>query len=170
MMILSCSAILICVMVTKACVPSVCCVSPPTFASERKLESHSACSPVPSGGISAGGLAGSNVRLAKATGSLSTVAAGAEDCRNDDRVPQPKPPATSAPSNTQSQVDPRGDILPPASILRIRRGPGYGLVGLECCERHCYSHQHELLCFAYLNSSFPKNTFPKNTLTPENWR
>src|SRR5262245_84046 len=51
---------------------------PPTLASEMKFESHSASSPWPRAGISAGGLAGSNKRRKKTTGCFSMIgAAGA---------------------------------------------------------------------------------------------
>src|ERR1700747_812005 len=115
MVMLSCSVILIPVMVTNACVASVCCVSPPTRASDKKLESHSASSPVPSRGISDGGLAGSNVRLANVNGCLSIVAADAcplwprEVCPSEDRPRQLSPPMMSTPRNAQSQIEPRED-------------------------------------------------------------
>src|SRR5260370_36715820 len=98
MLMLSCSAILICVMVTVACVASVCRDSPRTVALDRKLESHSALSPGARGGISLGGAAGSNVRFAKATGCLLIVGTAASLIwRRDDRSCQRKHPRRRAP-------------------------------------------------------------------------
>ena len=68
MVTLSCSVTLTCVTVTRAWVASVFSVRPPMLTSDRKLDSHSASSPGAKGGISGGGLAGSKVRSAKATG------------------------------------------------------------------------------------------------------
>ena len=71
-------------MVTTACVGSTILELPPTFALERKFESHSACSPSPSGGMSGGGFAGSKVRSLKFTGAFVTVGlAGSLNCPGD---------------------------------------------------------------------------------------
>src|SRR5260370_31021024 len=108
MLMLSCSVILICVMVTIACVASVCRDLPRTLALDRKLESHSALSPGARGGISLGGAAGSNVRFAKATGCL--LIAGTEaslSWRRDDRARHANQPTISAPSNTHITTRPR---------------------------------------------------------------
>ena len=108
MLMLSCSVTLISVMVTVACVASVCRDSPRTLALERKLESHSAFSPGASGGISAGGEAGSNVRFAKATGCLLMVATGACLSRRlDEKSRHVSQPKRSTPSNTQRTIKPR---------------------------------------------------------------
>src|SRR6266446_7074150 len=108
MLMLSCRVTLTCVIVTVACVASVCRVSPRTLALETKLDSHSALSPVDRGGISAGGAAGSNVRLAKATGCLVIVGAEVSPaCRRDDELRHASHPRTSPPSNKQSTMSPR---------------------------------------------------------------
>jgi hypothetical protein len=94
--------------VTVACVASVCRDSPPTLALDRKLESHSACSPGGRGGISAGGEAGSNVRLAKTASCLSMVGPGvSRGCPDWLRRPIQLQPKISAPNNTQSMMDRR---------------------------------------------------------------
>jgi len=65
MLIFSCNVTLTSVTVTTTCVASIlsdCAFKP---ASDTKLESHSASSPSASGGISAGGAAGSNVCMAR---------------------------------------------------------------------------------------------------------
>src|SRR5207245_9912489 len=72
---------------------------------ERQLEAHSASSPVDSGGISAGALVGSKVRLVKATGCLLMIAAGACPGRGDDRARQVSQPKRSAPRNTQRMIN-----------------------------------------------------------------
>src|SRR6266851_5094821 len=110
MLILSCSVILIWVMVTVACVASVCRDSPRTLALDRKLESHSALSPEARGGISRSGAAGSNVRFAKATGCLLIVGTEAYlSWRRDERSRHANQPRINAPSNTQSTIRPRED-------------------------------------------------------------
>src|SRR6266478_2840797 len=105
MLMLSCSVTLIRVMVTVACVVSVCRDSPRTLALDRKWESHSALSPEAKGGISAGGVSGSNVRLAKATGCLSIVGTGASPSgRRDEKPRHASQPRISTPSNTQNTI------------------------------------------------------------------
>src|SRR5947209_3881446 len=108
MVIFSWSVTLTCVMVTVACVASVCRVRPPTLALDRKLESHSAFSPGGRGGIWAGGVAGSNVRFAKATGFLVIVGTGASlSCHRDERSRHLNQPKISTHSNTQSIIERR---------------------------------------------------------------
>src|SRR5258708_31908479 len=110
MLILSCSVTLICMMVTVACVASVCRDSPRTLALDRKLESHSALSPGARDGISVGGVAGSKVRFAKALGCLLIVGTGASlSCRRDEKSRHVNQPKISTPSNTQITIKPRED-------------------------------------------------------------
>src|SRR5262249_20905323 len=78
--ILSCKVTFTCATVTVALVESIFLMRPLTFASETKFESHSASSPSPRGGMSDGGLAGSNVRWVKTTGCLSMMGLAAA-CR-----------------------------------------------------------------------------------------
>src|ERR1700674_3005471 len=105
MVMLSCSVILIWVMVTVSCVASVCRDSPPTLALDRKSEVHSASSPGARGGISAGGVVGSTVRLAKATGCLLIAGTGGSlSCRRDEGSHHLSQPKISTPSNTQSTI------------------------------------------------------------------
>src|SRR6202035_3211613 len=101
----SCSVTLICVTVRVACVASICRDFPPTLALDRKSESHSALSPECRGGISAGGAAGSNVRLAKGTGCLLIVGTEASlVCRREGTPRQPSQPKISTASNTHSKI------------------------------------------------------------------
>jgi hypothetical protein len=101
MLIWSSSLTMTSVMATVACVASVLRGWPRTVVLAKKLESHSALSPGANGGISAGGAAGSNVWLAKTTGSL-LISTGA--CRGlcvDERSLDVWQPYASPPSNTQ---------------------------------------------------------------------
>src|SRR5207302_5550143 len=83
----------------------------PTLALDKKLESHSACSPAAKGGISAGGLGGSKVRFAKVTGCLSIVAGGVSfACWWDERYHHPSQTKMSPPRVTQSRIERREDI------------------------------------------------------------
>src|SRR5882672_11429684 len=112
MLMLSCSMTLICVMVTVACVASVCRDSPRTLALDRNWESHSALSPEARGGISDGGAAGSNMRLAKATGCLSMIGKGvgtgaSPSGRRDEKPRHASQPRISTPSKTQNAIKPR---------------------------------------------------------------
>src|SRR4029077_11254682 len=108
MLMWSPSVTLICVTVTVACVASVCRDSPRTLALDWKSESHSAFSPGARGGISVGGVAGSNVRFAKATGCLLIVGTGASlSCCRDEKSRHARQPKRSTPSNTQSTIEPR---------------------------------------------------------------
>src|SRR5690242_17151780 len=110
MLSLSPSVTLIWVMATVASVASVCRDSPRTLALDWKSESHSAFSPGARGGISLGGVAGSNVWFAKATGCLLIVGTGASlSCRRDEKSRHARLPKTSTPSNTQSTRKPRKD-------------------------------------------------------------
>ena len=60
------------------------------------------------GGISAGVAAGSNVRLAKATGCLSIIGTGASPSgRRDEKPRHASQPKRSTPSNTQNTIKPR---------------------------------------------------------------
>src|SRR5258708_37338469 len=108
MLMLSCGVAVICVTVRVACTASVCRASPRTLALDRKSESHSALSPGARGGILVGGVAGSNVRFAIATGCLLIVGTGASlCCRRDEKPRHVSQPKTSTPSNTQSTIEPR---------------------------------------------------------------
>ena len=76
--------------------------SPRTLALDRKSESHSAVSHWASGGILAGGEAGSNVRLANATGCLVIAGTVASlSCRRDDESRHINQPKINIPSKTQ---------------------------------------------------------------------
>ena len=96
-------------MVMVACVASVLRGWPRTLDLAKKLESHSALSPCPSGGILTGGAAGSNVWLAKTTGSLLITTGVSPGERPDEtsfgqsslKLWQPE---TSAASNTQGTI------------------------------------------------------------------
>jgi len=91
-------------MVTVACVASVFRGWPRTLALDKKLESHSAISPDGSGGISVGGAAGSNVWLAKATGSLLIRTEASRGWRVDEESLDVWQPKTSPPSNTEGTM------------------------------------------------------------------
>src|SRR5580704_16318256 len=140
MLMLSCSVTLICVMVTVACVASVCRDSPRTLASDRKLESHSAFSPGARRGISVGGVAGSNVRFAKATGCLLIVGTGTSlGWRRDEKSRHVSQPKISTPSSTQSRIKPREGNTASAPIFRIRTRANHEFAGGGWRER--YSHR-----------------------------
>src|SRR5215813_14138412 len=86
---------------------------PRTLALERKLESHSAVSCAPKRGISAGGAAGSNLRVVTATGNLSIASGGIAEGDGDGLVEgtdfQARAPMTSRPTNTRGRIRLRED-------------------------------------------------------------
>src|SRR5579863_6905011 len=97
-----------CVMVTVACVASVGRDSPRTLALERKSESHSAFSPERRGGISAGGLAGSNVWVTRTIGCLEIVEPEFSlRWRGEEKLRHTRQPAIRPASNTQNTITPR---------------------------------------------------------------
>lgn len=99
------------------------------LALDRNSESHSAVSPVDSGGMLAGGADGSNVRLAKATGCLMMVGAEASlGCWRDDDSRHASQPRKSTPTSTQITIKRRKVNQPPYSILRIRLGANHEFV------------------------------------------
>src|SRR5256885_723467 len=136
----SCRVILTCVITTVACVASVCLGLPLTLALDRKLESHSAFSPVDSGGIPLGGAAGSNARLAKATGCFWTIGAAVSlSCRGDDPPRHASHPNATMPSSPQTKIKPRKDNTPPDSpIVRIAPRPNHQFLRAQCRESHCF--------------------------------
>src|SRR5260370_10788409 len=132
MLMLSCSVTLTCVMVTVACVASVCRDSPLTLALEKKLESHTAVSPGARGGISAGGATGSNVRFAKATGCLMIAGTAASvSWRRAEKSRQANQPKISAPNDTQSTSKPREGNFASVFLLRIKQRANHAFVGGE---------------------------------------
>src|SRR5262245_48326298 len=90
--ILSCSATLTPITANVACVASILSGCPFTLAVDTKLESQNAASPPDMGGISAGGAAGSNVRIANAGGCFWTDIAAPCSTEGDEawfRHPKP---------------------------------------------------------------------------------
>jgi hypothetical protein len=77
---------------------------------------------VPRGGISGGGLLGSNARLAKLIGCFVTVALDVfPDAPSDDRPRQKNQPEKSTPSNTKSRINLRAANTASILILRQQR-------------------------------------------------
>ena len=117
-MIWSCSVTMTCVMVRVACEASVLRGWPRTLDLAMKSASHTAVSPVPRGGIFAGGAARSNLWLAYATGSLVISTASFRSCGADETSGDVWQPQASPPTNTQDTMNRRNGIRPPRSIFR----------------------------------------------------
>lgn len=125
MVMVSWSVTLTCVTVTIAFEASVRRDSPATLALALKLESHTASSPGDMGGMSAGGDAGSKVRVAKMTGSFTISGPGASaGGRCEGMLRHKSEPKTIATSSMQRETIWREDKTTSTSYFPDKDAPG----------------------------------------------